>query len=48
LPSDKVTLCGSVSEACEAARAATRHEDRVLVFGSVYTVGPALQWLKIY
>jgi dihydrofolate synthase / folylpolyglutamate synthase len=48
LPWDKVTLCGSVSEACEAARAATRHEDRVLVFGSVYTVGPALQWLKIY
>jgi dihydrofolate synthase / folylpolyglutamate synthase len=48
LPMEKVTLAGSVEEGCEAARAATHPEDRVLVFGSVYTVGPALQWLRIY
>ena len=48
LPNEKVTLAGTVEEACEAARAATHPEDRVLVFGSVYTVGPALQWLRIY
>jgi dihydrofolate synthase/folylpolyglutamate synthase len=48
LPPDKMTLASSVDEGCEAARAATGREDRVLVFGSVYTVGPALQWLQIY
>ena len=48
LPSDKVTLAGSVAEGCEAARAAAGPTDRVLVFGSVYTVGPALQWLGLY
>ena len=48
LSSDKVTLADSVAQGCEAARAATSPADRVLVFGSVYTVGPALQWLKIY
>jgi len=46
--SDRVTLADSVAQACEAARAATGPADRVLIFGSVYTVGPALQWLKIY
>jgi dihydrofolate synthase / folylpolyglutamate synthase len=48
LSSDKVTLVDSVAQGCEAARAVTSPADRVLVFGSVYTVGPALQWLKIY
>lgn len=48
LSSDKVTLTGSVAEGCQAARAATGPADRVLVFGSVYTVGPALQWLGLY
>jgi dihydrofolate synthase/folylpolyglutamate synthase len=48
LSSDKVTLADSVAQGCEGARAATSAADRVLVFGSVYTVGPALQWLKIY
>ncbi len=48
LPSEKVTLAGSVAAGCEAARAATGGADRVLVFGSVYTVGPALQWLGLY
>lgn len=41
-------LFGSVQDACEAARRAARPGDRVIVFGSVYTVGPALQWLGVY
>ena len=48
LTPDTVTLASSVEAGCEAARAATGAADRVLVFGSVYTVGPALQWLRIY
>ena len=48
LPADRVTLANSVEEGCEAARAAAVPGDRVLVFGSVYTVGPALQWLRVY
>ena len=48
LQPDDVTLATSVEEGCEAARAATVPGDRVIVFGSVYTVGPALQWLRVY
>jgi dihydrofolate synthase / folylpolyglutamate synthase len=43
-----VELVASVTGGCEAARAAARPGDRVVVCGSVYTVGPALQWLRIY
>ena len=45
---DTVTLAASVADGCEAASAAATSDDRVIVFGSVYTVGPALQWLRIY
>jgi dihydrofolate synthase / folylpolyglutamate synthase len=48
LPPGEVTLADSVEEGCEVAREAAEPGDRVLVFGSVYTVGPALQWLRIY
>jgi len=48
LPRERATLADSVEEACERARAAARPGDRILVFGSVHTVGPALQWLRIY
>jgi dihydrofolate synthase/folylpolyglutamate synthase len=48
LPADQVTLANSVEAGCEAARTATVPGDRVIVFGSVYTVGPALQWLRVY
>ena len=41
-------LFESVDAACSAARAAARPGDRVIVCGSVYTVGPALQWLGVY
>jgi dihydrofolate synthase / folylpolyglutamate synthase len=45
---EQVTLADSVEEGCEAARAAAVEGDRVIVFGSVYTVGPALAWLGVY
>ena len=41
-------LAESVAEGCESARRKARPGDRVVVCGSVYTVGPALQWLRIY
>jgi len=48
LPLADITLAATVAAGCEIARATARAGDRVLVFGSVYTVGPALQWLRIY
>jgi dihydrofolate synthase/folylpolyglutamate synthase len=48
LPTDAVTLAASVEEGCEIAQAAAVPGDRVMVFGSVYTVGPALRWLRVY
>ncbi len=48
LPASHVTLASSVEAGCEIARASAKPADRVLVFGSVYTVGPALRWLGIY
>jgi dihydrofolate synthase / folylpolyglutamate synthase len=47
-PPGEMTLALSVGAGCELARAAARAGDRVVVCGSVYTVGPALQWLRIY
>jgi dihydrofolate synthase / folylpolyglutamate synthase len=41
-------LAESVPAGCEAARAAARPADRVVVCGSVLTVGPALEWLGVY
>jgi dihydrofolate synthase / folylpolyglutamate synthase len=41
-------LAESVAAGCEAARAAARPADRVVVCGSVLTVGPALEWLGVY
>ena len=48
LPRGVFELADSVEAACARARSAARPGDRVLVCGSVYTVGPALQWLRIY
>lgn len=39
-------VSGSVAEACAAACAAAGLDDRIVVFGSFHTVGPALQWLE--
>jgi len=36
----------AVADACEAARAQASPEDRIIVFGSFHTVGPALDWLE--
>jgi len=41
-------LADSVRAGCEAALAAARPGDRVVVCGSVHTVGPALDWLGVY
>lgn len=41
-------LFDSPGEACAAAQRAAEPGDRVIVCGSVYTVGPALQWLGVY
>jgi len=43
-----IELAGSVTAGCELARAQAQPGDRVVVCGSVYTVGPALQWLRVY
>jgi len=47
-PASPVELAGSVAEGCELARAQAQPGDRVVVCGSVHTVGPALQWLRVY
>jgi dihydrofolate synthase / folylpolyglutamate synthase len=41
-------LADSVDAGCELARTLCVPGDRVVVCGSVQTVGPALQWLRIY
>jgi dihydrofolate synthase/folylpolyglutamate synthase len=43
-----VQLADSVRAGCERARASARPGDRVVVCGSLHTVGPALEWLRIY
>ena len=48
LPDSSVTLAASVEEGCEVARTTAGTGDRVLVFGSFHTVGPAMRWLEIY
>ena len=44
----EMTLADSVTAGCQLAREAARPGDRVVVCGSVHTVGPALEWLRIY
>jgi dihydrofolate synthase / folylpolyglutamate synthase len=41
-----VTAAGSVAAACAAAFGESQAEDRIVVFGSFHTVGPALDWLE--
>lgn len=41
-----VAEAGTVAEACEAAAREMQAADRVVVFGSFHTVGPALDWLE--
>jgi dihydrofolate synthase/folylpolyglutamate synthase len=39
-------VAASIGEACAAASAASSAQDRIVVFGSFHTVGPALDWLE--
>ena len=48
LPPARLSLADSVQAGCERARELARPGDRVVVFGSFLTVGPALEWLRIY
>jgi dihydrofolate synthase/folylpolyglutamate synthase len=48
LPAASAQLAPSVVAGCELGRGAAKPGDRVVVCGSVYTVGPALEWLRIY
>ena len=41
-----VDAADSVAAACAAAAAAANSRDRIVVFGSFHTVGPALDWLE--
>jgi dihydrofolate synthase / folylpolyglutamate synthase len=42
----KVLAVDSVAAACIAAVKAATSQDRIVVFGSFHTVGPALDWLE--
>jgi dihydrofolate synthase / folylpolyglutamate synthase len=48
LPPERMTLAAGVKEGCELAARASVSGDRVVVCGSLHTVGPALEWLRIY
>lgn len=48
LPGAPPMLADSVAAGCGMARERARPGDRVVVFGSFYAVGPALEWLRIY
>jgi dihydrofolate synthase/folylpolyglutamate synthase len=43
-----VRIANSIEEGLQIAQAGAAADDRVLVCGSFYTVGPALDWLGIY
>lgn len=48
LAPDSFTLADSVEAGCARARELALPGERVVVCGSVYAVGPALAWLRIY
>jgi dihydrofolate synthase / folylpolyglutamate synthase len=48
LPRAQLTLADSVVAGCRRAASLARPGDRVVVLGSFLTVGPALEWLRIY
>jgi len=41
-----IAIADDVAAACAAALAAAAPRDRIVVFGSFHTVGPALEWLE--
>jgi len=48
MPAARIELAGSIPAGCALAREEAQPGDRVIVCGSVYAVGPALQWLGLY
>ncbi len=42
----RVHVADSVQAGCEAASSAAQAGDRIVIFGSFHTVGPALDWLE--
>ena len=48
LANQPVRIAGTIEEGLQIAEQAATPADRVLVCGSFYTVGPALDWLAIY
>src|SRR5690606_1739667 len=48
LGTSEPVLHADVAAACRAAAAEARPGERVVVFGSFYTVGPALEALRLY
>jgi dihydrofolate synthase / folylpolyglutamate synthase len=42
----RVAAADTIAAACAAALAAARSGDRIVVFGSFHTVGPAIDWLE--
>jgi dihydrofolate synthase/folylpolyglutamate synthase len=48
LGAERIAVHSDVESACAAARAGARPGERVLVFGSFYTVGPAMASLGLY
>ena len=45
-PPVPITVTADIAAACTAAHAAARAQDRIVVFGSFHSVGPALDWLE--
>jgi dihydrofolate synthase/folylpolyglutamate synthase len=43
--SSPIAIADNIAAACAAAAAAAGPSDRIVVFGSFHTVGPALEWL---
>src|SRR5690606_31863548 len=48
LGAKEIVAHADIAAACAAAEADARADDRVLVFGSFYTVGPAFEALELY
>jgi dihydrofolate synthase/folylpolyglutamate synthase len=43
-----LALAADIADGCRRARAAAGPQDRIVVLGSFHSVGPALEWLRIY
>jgi len=41
-----LVIADGIAAACAAASAAAGPTDRIVIFGSFHTVGPALDWLE--